>query len=104
AGARRLSPVAPVVGLAAASAIAWWAVRLPGHGSTALLALIVIAALAGAFAAIRLEGVAATLRRIAPTALAALTAVSIPFVVEGHFGVLGTGFTADMSHHTIAPH
>ena len=102
AGARRLSPVAPVVGLAAASAIAWWAVRLPGHGSTALLALIVIAVLAGAFAAIRLEGVAATLRRIAPTALAALTAVSIPFVVEGHFGVLGTGFNVDMSQHLFA--
>ena len=102
AGARRLSPVAPVVGLAAASAIAWWAVRLPGHGLTALLALIVIAAFAGALAAIRLEGVAATLRWIAPTGLAALAAVSIPFVVEGHFGVLGTGFNVDMSQHLFA--
>jgi len=102
AGARRLSPVAPVVGLAAASAIAWWAVRLPGHGLTGLLALIVIAALAGTFAAVRLEGVAATLRRLAPTALAALAAVSVPFVVEGHFGVLGTGFNVDMSQHLFA--
>ena len=32
AGARRLSPVAPVVGLAGATVIAWWAVRLPGTG------------------------------------------------------------------------
>ena len=33
AGARRLCRRSrPVVGLAAASAIAWWAVRLPGHG------------------------------------------------------------------------
>ena len=41
-------------------------------------------------------------RRIAPTALAALAAVSIPFVVEGHFGVLGTGFNVDMSQHLFA--
>jgi hypothetical protein len=102
AGARRLSPVAPVVGLAAASAIAWWAVRLPGHGLTALLALVILAIFAAAGAAIRLDGVAATLGRAAPVVLAALTAVSIPFAVEGHFGVLGSGFNVDMSQHLFA--
>ena len=102
AGARRLSPVAPVVGLAAAAVIAWWAVRLPGHGLTALLALVALAALAGTFAAIRFEGTGEVLGRMLPTGIAALAAVSIPFVVEGHFGVLGSGFNVDMSQHLFA--
>lgn len=102
AGARRLSPVAPVVGLAAASALAWWAVRLPGHGLTALLVLLAAAAVAGALAATRLGGIAETLARMLPAAVGTLAAVSIPFVVEGHIGVLGSGFNVDMSQHLFA--
>ena len=102
AGARRLSPVAPVVGLAAAAVIAWWAVRLPGHGLTALLALVVLAAAAGVFAAVRLEDAPAVVSRMLPSGVVALAAVSIPFAAEGHFGVLGTGFNVDMSQHLFA--
>jgi hypothetical protein len=102
AGARRLTPVAPVVGLAAAAAIAWWAVRLPGHGLTALLVLLALALAGGAFAARRLAGVRADLAALAPAALATLLAASIPFAAEGHFGVLGTGFNVDMSQHLFA--
>jgi len=102
AGARRLSPVAPVVGLAAAAALAWWAVRLPGHGLTALLVLVAAASLAAVYAAVRLDGVGAALTRMLPTAVAALAAASIPFAAEGHFGVLGTGFNVDMSQHLFA--
>jgi len=102
AGARRLSPAAPVVGLAAAAAVAWWAVRLPGHGLTALLVLLVLAIVAGAVAAHRLEGVGETLKAAAPAALLALAAASVPFAAEGHFGVLGTGFNVDMSQHLFA--
>ena len=40
--------------------------------------------------------------RLLPTALVALAAVSIPFVADGHFGVLGTGFNVDMSQHLFA--
>jgi hypothetical protein len=101
-GARRLSPVAPVVGLALASVLAWWSVRLPGHGLTALLVLVAAAALAGCFAAIRLEEIGPTLRRMLPVGIAALAAVSIPFAAEGHFGVLGSGFNVDMSQHLFA--
>ena len=35
-------------------------------------------------------------------ALVALLAASLPFVVEGHFGILGTGFNPDMSQHLLA--
>jgi len=38
----------------------------------------------------------------APVALVALAAVSLPFVVEGHFGILGTSFNPDMSQHLLA--
>lgn len=102
AGARRLSPAAPVVGLAAAVAIAWWTVRLPGHGLTTLLVLVVLAIVAGAFAARRLDGVRSDLTGAVPAALAALLGASIPFAVAGHFGVLGTGFNVDMSQHLFA--
>jgi len=102
AGARRLSPVAPVVGLAAASVLAWWAVRLPGHGLTALLVLLAAAAVAGALAAIRLDRAAGTLARMLPVGIVALAAASIPFAVEGHIGVLGSGFNVDMSQHLFA--
>ncbi|MCB0875747.1 MAG: hypothetical protein KDB46_06075, partial [Solirubrobacterales bacterium] len=101
-GARRLSPVAPVVGLAAAAVIAWWTVRLPGHGLTALLALVALATVAGAFALYRLENAPAALGRMLPAGIVALAAASIPFAAEGHFGVLGTGFNVDMSQHLFA--
>ena len=32
----------------------------------------------------------------------ALLAASLPFVVEGHFGILGTSFNPDMSQHLLA--
>jgi len=102
AGARKWSPTSAVIGLAAASVVAWWGVRLPGHGLTALLALIVIAIAAGALAAIRLSGIREGLMRCWPTAVVALIVVSIPFAAEGHFGVLGTGFNVDMSQHLFA--
>ena len=35
-------------------------------------------------------------------AIAALLAASLPFLVEGHFGILGTGFNPDMSQHLLA--
>ncbi len=50
----------------------------------------------------RVEGGGEALRAGAPVALGALFAVSLPFAVEGHFGILGTGFNPDMSQHLLA--
>ena len=36
------------------------------------------------------------------SALLALAAASLPFVAEGHFGILGTSFNPDMSQHLLA--
>ena len=34
--------------------------------------------------------------------LGALLAASLPFIVEGRFGILGTSFNPDMSQHLLA--
>lgn len=101
-GWRRWSWTAPAIGLALATVLTWWAVRLPGHGWTALLVLAVATIAAGTIAATRLEGWRAAAREGAPVLALSLLGVAIPFVVEGHFGILGTGFNVDMSQHLFA--
>ncbi len=101
-GRRRWSWAAPAIGLGAITVVAWWAVRLPGHGWTALAAVAVLALAGGALAAGRLEGLGEAAREGVPVALGALAIGCIPFAVEGHFGVLGTGFNVDMSQHLFA--
>ena len=101
-GRREWSWSAPAVGLAAATIAAWWTVRLPGHGATALVTLLVMAAAGAALASARLDGIGRAAREGSPVLILALIGVSIPFVVEGHFGVLGTGFNVDMSQHLFA--
>ncbi len=101
-GWRRWSWLAPVVGLGPVIAVAWGAVQLPGEGTAALgavaaLSVVSLLALAG-----RVEGLGDALREGLPAAAITLLAASIPFVVEGRFGVLGTGFNVDMSQHLFA--
>jgi hypothetical protein len=102
AGRSRWSWLAPALGLALITALAWWAVRLPGEGLTALGAIVVVALLAGLWALPRVGPSAEDLREAAPAAGLTLLAVSIPFAAEGHFGILGTGFNVDMSQHLFA--
>jgi hypothetical protein len=84
-------------------AIAWGAVQLPGEGATALGAVLAVA-FAGAIVVMvgRVEGAGALAREALPAAALTLLAASIPFAVEGRFGVLGTGFNVDMSQHLFA--
>lgn len=101
-GWRRWSWLAPVVGLGPVTALAWGAVQLPGEGLTALgaVAVVSVACLVGLVG--RVEGVGGAVREGLPAALVTLVAASIPFIVEGRFGVLGTGFNVDMSQHLFA--
>ncbi len=101
-GRREWSWTAPAVGLAVITIVAWWAVRLPGHGWSALVAVLLVSAALGIFAALRLDGIGRAAREASPVAAALLIATAIPFAVEGHFGVLGTGFNVDMSQHLFA--
>jgi hypothetical protein len=101
-GARRWSWLAPAVGLALLCAVCWGTVRLGGDGvlSAAVVVLLTVASVAYLWG--RLDGGGEALRAGWPVALLALLAASLPFVVEGHFGILGTSFNPDMSQHLLA--
>ena len=101
-GARQWSWLAPAVGLALLCAICWGTVRLGGDGVVSAIVVVVLVIAAAVYLRGRLEGGAAALRAGWPVALLALVAASIPFVVEGHFGILGTSFNPDMSQHLLA--
>jgi hypothetical protein len=101
-GARGWSWLSPPVGLALLCAICWGTVRLPGDGAISAIAVLVLTIASVAYLWNRLEGGGGALRAGWPVALGALAAASLPFVVEGHFGILGTSFNPDMSQHLLA--
>ena len=101
-GARRWSWLAPAVGLALLCAVCWGTVRLGGDGIVAPVVVALLVVVAVAYLWGRLEDGAEALRVGWPVALIALLAASLPFAVEGHFGILGTSFNPDMSQHLLA--
>jgi hypothetical protein len=103
AGEVRWSALAPAVGLAALLALAWATVRLPGEGTAAAVAvgIAVIAAIVVLSARRPLAGEVAA-RDALLAALGAVALALLPFLVEGRFGVLGTGLNPDMSQHLFA--
>jgi hypothetical protein len=101
-GAKRWSWLSPAVGLALVCALCWATVRMPGHGVVSAIAVGVLAVASAAYLRGKVEGGEEALRSGAPVALGALLAASLPFAVEGHFGILGTGFNPDMSQHLLA--
>ena len=101
-GVRRWSWPAPAVGLALLCAVCWGTVRLPGDGAISAVAVAVLTVAAVLFLRGRLEGGGEALRVGLPVGLLALVAASLPFLAEGHFGILGTGFNPDMSQHLLA--
>ena len=101
-GGRRWSWLAPAVGLGLLCAVCWGTVRLGGDGVVSAIVVLALAVGAVAYLRGRLEGGAGALRAGGPVALIALLAASIPFAVEGHFGILGTSFNPDMSQHLLA--
>jgi hypothetical protein len=103
-GGRRWSWLAPGVGLALLCALCWATVRLPGDGTVSAVAVLVVALAALLYLRSpgMLEGSRAAVRAGLPVALLALVAASLPFLVEGRFGILGTSFNPDMSQHLLA--
>ena len=101
-GARRWSWLAPAVGLALVCAVCWGTVRLPGDGLVSAIAVLVLTIAAVAYLRGRVEGAGEALAAGWPVALGALLATALPFIAEGHFGILGTSFNPDMSQHLLA--
>lgn len=100
-GRRRWSWLSPAVGLALVAALCWGTVRLPGDGVVSAIALAALTLAAIVLLRGRVEGVEEAVRAGAPVALLALAAASLPFLVEGRFGILGTSFNPDMSQHLL---
>jgi hypothetical protein len=101
-GRRPWSWLAPPVGLALLCALCWWTVRLPGDGVIPAILVLLLTAASIAYLRGRTDGAGEALRAGWPVALGALLATSLPFAVEGHFGILGTSFNPDMSQHLLA--
>jgi hypothetical protein len=100
-GERQWSWLAPAVGLSLLCATCWGAVRLPGHGMVSAVAVLVVTVAAVAYLRGRVIGTGEAFGVGWPVALIALLAASLPFAVEGHFGILGTSFNPDMSQHLL---
>jgi hypothetical protein len=101
-GVRGWSWLAPAVGLALLCAVCWGTVRLPGHGVISAVLVLVLVLGSVAYLWGRLPAGGEALRVGAAVALLALAATAIPFIAEGHFGILGTSFNPDMSQHLLA--
>ena len=101
-GVRRWSWLAPAVGLALLCAVCWGMVRLPGDGVVSAIAVLVLTIAAVAYLWGRVEGTGEAFAAGWPVALGALLATALPFIAEGHFGILGTSFNPDMSQHLLA--
>jgi hypothetical protein len=119
-GARGWSWLSPAVGLALVCAICWGTGRLPGEGVAAALAVLVVCVAASLFLWRRSDPVRRSsadrseaddgrfpddgwaLPEGLAVGLPALAVASLPFLVAGHFGILGTSFNPDMSQHLLA--
>jgi hypothetical protein len=101
-GGRGWSWLSPAVGLALLCAVCWGTVRLPGDGVVSALVVLAVTIAAVVYLRGRLEDGGEALRIGWSVALIALLAASLPFAVEGHFGILGTSFNPDMSQHLLA--
>ncbi|HSS41218.1 MAG TPA: hypothetical protein VLK37_01565 [Solirubrobacterales bacterium] len=101
-GRRRWSWLAPPVGLALLCMLSWWTVQMPGDGFVTALLVPVLTVASVVYLWKRTDDAGEALRAGWPVALGALVAASLPFAIEGHFGILGTSFNPDMSQHLLA--
>jgi len=101
-GVRRWSWLAPAVGLGLLCTICWATVRIGDDGVLPALLVPLLTIVAVVYLWGRTEGGGEALRIGLPVGLGALLAASLPFIAEGHFGILGTGFNPDMSQHLLA--
>lgn len=95
---REWSWTAPPVGLAAVILLALATVRLPGHGTTAAVA-VALAAIASVVVLARRRVALRPLAAGLPVAAAVFAACSLPFIVNDRIGELGAWINGDLAVH-----
>jgi hypothetical protein len=101
-GRREWSWLSPAVGLALLAGVAWGVLNLTDEPAAALAAIAVL--VVGGLAAWASAGELSVPRAGVGLAVvaAAIILASLPFAVEGRFGILGTSLNPDMSQHLFA--
>lgn len=101
-GRREWSWLSPAVGLGLLAGLAWGVLNLTEEPAIALAAIAILAV--GGLAAWASAGELSVSHAAvgAGVALGAVLLASLPFVVEGRFGILGTSLNPDMSQHLFA--
>lgn len=97
-GRAEWSWASPAVGLGPLVALAWGLLNVTGEPVSAT-ALVLLGAAAGVVMLVRRRG---ELAAGVPVLIGALGLASLPFLVEGRFGILGTSLNPDMSQHLFA--
>jgi hypothetical protein len=99
AGRRSWSWLEPAVGLAAILTVTGVLARAPGHGTSATLGVVALAALAALAVRWLPYEAPGALRTGLPVAIVLLLVLAIPFAVSGRWGLLGVGFNNDLGLH-----
>ncbi|HVC08032.1 MAG TPA: hypothetical protein VND98_10675 [Solirubrobacterales bacterium] len=89
----------PAVGFGATITVAGFFARLPGHATTAMVALAAMVILAALGLRRRPHRAPGALSEGLPVAVVLFLALSIPFAVSGRWGLLGEGFNNDLGLH-----
>jgi hypothetical protein len=100
AGLSAPSHVAPIVGFATLLVLVLPVVFLPGHAWNGLILAVVLSLAAAAVPAVRAD-VRLGLPDGLPVMLLALVGLMLPFIVSGHFGILGMANNDDWTMHLI---
>jgi hypothetical protein len=99
AGRKSWSWLEPAAGLGAILTVTGVLARAPGHGTTATIGVLALLLVAAAIAPRLPLDASGALRAGLPVALLVALALSIPFAVNGHWGLLGVGFNNDLGLH-----
>jgi hypothetical protein len=98
-GRREWSWLEPAVGLAAVLTVTGALARAPGHGTSATLGVLVLIVAAIAVVTRGRYEMRGALAAGAPVAIAIALILSIPFAINGRWGLLGVGFNNDLGLH-----
>ncbi len=99
AGRASWSWLEPAAGFGAVLTVSGVLARVPGHGTTATVGLVLLIVAAVVVAARSRYGTGGALRRGLPVAIAIALVLSIPFAESGRWGLLGVGFNNDLGLH-----